>query len=95
MSGSVEPVEQRPTLGSLVIAQAIIGTDVERAVDVFIADQGDGVIRIGRYAFDPGAALRASSFATAMLMSPTTSDASKRIALRMALMLASPIEDEP
>ena len=87
-------MEKRPTLAWLIMAQAVNGTDVERAVDAFIADQGDGVLRIGRYAFDPAASLQASTLATAMLASSTASAASKRIAVRMAIMLATPIEDE-
>ncbi|MBX9933595.1 MAG: hypothetical protein K2Y56_19090 [Methylobacterium sp.] len=83
---------ETPTVGELFKAQAILEADVAAAVDAFIADptlttflMGDG------YSLDLHGAVSDIPFALSMMANLDAKPASKRSAIRTAILLTRPV----
>ena len=81
------------SVGDLLQARTITQTDLDAAVNAFLANP-----RVGLFELDLGcvvdltAAVKADRHATATLKEPTARPGSKRAAVKSALLLARPVE---
>lgn len=82
-----------PTFGELYKAKAIVETDLDAAVEAFMADPSlTAFLMGGGYTADLAAAVTASSFAAEMIADPVIKPQSKRNAVRTAILLARPVK---
>ncbi|GJD96326.1 hypothetical protein [Methylobacterium iners] len=83
---------KRPTTAELYQAKLIPEEDVVAAVEAFMANPNTSAFLMGHgYALDLHAAVAASPFALGVLATPDAKPASKRIAVRTAILLARPV----
>lgn len=83
---------ERLTTGDLYKAKLILEKDVVAAVDAFMANPSTSAFLIGEgFALDLYAAVAASPFALRVLADPNALPASKRCAVRTAILLARPV----
>ena len=81
-----------PTFGELYKSKAILEADLEAAVDAFMADPSLTAFLMGEgYALNPHAAVSASPFALGMLSKTDAKPASKRSAVRTAILVSKPV----
>ena len=84
--------DTRQTIGDLYKAKAVSEEQLEAAVDAFMRDPSTHFFRIAEdIVIDPAAAVRASEHARAMLAMADIKKASKRSAVRSAILLSRPV----
>ncbi|GJD97338.1 hypothetical protein [Methylobacterium iners] len=82
-----------PTAGEFFKAKAILEEDLVAAVEAYMDNPLKGAHRLASgYTLDLAAAVHASPFAVGMLADPEIKDASKRSAVRTAILLARPVK---
>ncbi|GJD97323.1 hypothetical protein [Methylobacterium iners] len=81
-----------PYFGDLFKAKAISDEDVNAAVDAYMADPTTGRFMIGEHPADLASAVARSPYAQSMLADPGIENASKRSAVRTAILLARPVK---
>ena len=80
------------TFGDLFKAKAILEADLDAAVDAFMADPSLTAFLMSEgYALNPHDAVSASPFALGMLAKLDAKPASKRAAVRTAILLSRPV----
>lgn len=81
------------TFGELFKTKAITDADLDAAVDAYVADPTLTLFMIGEgYGIDLAAAIADSVFATGMVTKANAKLASKRSAVRTAILLAWPVK---
>lgn len=83
-----------PSVGLLHKAGIIRDADIDAAIDAYMADPTTGTVVLGGsgYRLDLGAAVRAHRSTSAVMRDITLRAKYRRLALRTAFLLASPIE---
>jgi hypothetical protein len=82
------------TFGDLYKAKSITDGDLEAAVDAYFLDPTSSLFVMGEgHGVDLAAAVSASLFATEMAADPKRKLASRRAAVRSAILLARPVKD--
>lgn len=82
-----------PTTGELYKSKAILEEDLVAAVEAFMTDPTTTTFLMGEgYTIDLTAAVADSPFAIDMLADPKIREASKRSAVRTAILLARPVK---
>lgn len=84
---------KRPTTSELSEAKLVSKDDVTAAVDAFMTNPSTTTFPLGKdYALDLRDAVAASPFALGVVMNPHARPASKRNAIRTAILLARPVK---
>ena len=82
---------ETPTIGELYKVKAILGADLDAAVDAFMADPKTSQFMFaGGYSLDLMVAVRAQAAARKLMKDPESSLALKRSVVRRAILLARP-----
>lgn len=85
------PMAENPTIGELLLADAIASDEIDAAVDALLAKPEVGAYPIGGgYLLDLAAAVRAHPFSKAALSGGNATQSRKRKAARTAILLARP-----
>ncbi|KAA0113518.1 hypothetical protein CIW48_29630 [Methylobacterium sp. P1-11] len=88
-----KPKPDLVSVGDLLQAKAITQTDIDAAVNAFLANPRVGLFKLALgCVVDLTAAVKADRHATATLKEPTARPGSKRAAVKSALLLARPVE---
>ncbi|GJD97328.1 hypothetical protein [Methylobacterium iners] len=80
-----------PTIGELFEAKVILGMDLVRAVDAYMADPATETFEIGgSYVLNLAGAVEASAYAQRVLVDPDANMMRRRGVVRAAILLARP-----